>query len=651
MTMELTSDKQLDSNSSHSQVTCVADMTIAALPPQCIGVSVGELVEWRQSDRFNLALVQRDPKWDKVRMAYLLDSLLARYPIGMLLMCSVDLQTDVLTPSNGSARISREVAANTPQLLDGQQRIYALYSIFAKAGDGKSFYLDMTCPRPNATVATRKRSKIQSLPHILWQDSDEDPFRHVDRNKCVDLSLWAKWATERSDAASMATLQREENCRQALAICHDIDPSFKLEMAAVEKSTARTIADRLHCLWTMWTTRFIPVQSVPLKSPADILQVFTRINLAGVPVSGTDVFFAAVKTLWSDAEEHLESMVRERGILDRSVALRLLARLAYWKLKEAHLVPLRVEVLNGEEGALVKDAMREMTSDHSPCKRRINRMAAILAERSQLGYGLHHVNDQLYDHLFGWAALNEHMLDTNDQWIIEQLPTIETYLAGMTMFRYAEIFRDEFARVGFRLAVEAAKANESFPATKILNACKTRWGNLKHRRSHVTAPTSDQLRMEVLNMRSDLVLCIVQRIPFIRDRHLDRDHIYAQALGRLMKLKDDKTGWPRYHHGHGLIWNIGNLWALDASTNRALHDEFPTKKLDAALWPPERFLSPTERADLLAAENALKDKRVDEGMRSFESFVTKRALRMWDYITEHFPGIDQYGSPAPTLPR
>jgi hypothetical protein len=40
-------------------------------------------VPWR------LALVQRDLVWDDVRMARLLDSMLAGYPIGTLLVCRV----------------------------------------------------------------------------------------------------------------------------------------------------------------------------------------------------------------------------------------------------------------------------------------------------------------------------------------------------------------------------------------------------------------------------------------------------------------------------------------------------------------------------------------------------------------------------------
>jgi hypothetical protein len=53
--------------------------------------SVGELLRIRMGDdRWQLALVQRDEVWDVERMGRLLDSLLAGYPVGALLLCRTD---------------------------------------------------------------------------------------------------------------------------------------------------------------------------------------------------------------------------------------------------------------------------------------------------------------------------------------------------------------------------------------------------------------------------------------------------------------------------------------------------------------------------------------------------------------------------------
>ena len=54
-------------------------------------------------DEWQLALVQRDVKWDEVRIASLLDSLLSGYPIGALLVCRVRQGGSVLV-SAGDGR-------------------------------------------------------------------------------------------------------------------------------------------------------------------------------------------------------------------------------------------------------------------------------------------------------------------------------------------------------------------------------------------------------------------------------------------------------------------------------------------------------------------------------------------------------------------
>src|ERR1039458_1587302 len=95
-------------------------------------VSVGEVVRRRAGrspdDPWRLALVQRHESWDQVRMRYLLDSLLAGYPIGSLLVCKVAETSQVLIGS-GSDRSVTEANPEAWQLLDGQQRINALFSI------------------------------------------------------------------------------------------------------------------------------------------------------------------------------------------------------------------------------------------------------------------------------------------------------------------------------------------------------------------------------------------------------------------------------------------------------------------------------------------------------------------------------------------
>jgi hypothetical protein len=69
--------------------------------------SVADLIARRldEDDPWRLALVQRHLVWDEVRMAHLLDSLLAGYPIGSLLVCRVRQEAHVLRES-GVTRVA-----------------------------------------------------------------------------------------------------------------------------------------------------------------------------------------------------------------------------------------------------------------------------------------------------------------------------------------------------------------------------------------------------------------------------------------------------------------------------------------------------------------------------------------------------------------
>lgn len=99
-------------------------------------------------------------------------------------------------------------------------------------------------------------------------------------------------------------------------------------------------ADRWEKLLRAWTSLKIPVLRAEVESPLDVLEVFTRINLGGVQVGGTDVYLAAVKTFWNEAETRLDRVSQASGmILDRVGALQLISRLASRAIGQGDLFP------------------------------------------------------------------------------------------------------------------------------------------------------------------------------------------------------------------------------------------------------------------------------------------------------------------------
>src|SRR3954468_24841437 len=177
--------------------------------------SVGELLRNRMgADRWHLALVQRDEVWDVERMGRLLDSLLAGYPVGALLLCRTDSVASKVVDRDEDEETVRETPEGAYQLLDGQQRLNALYTMLT-ASDEKHrkygrFYLDLTVARqPPSPAGTGRRGP--AMPYLVWREGPDGPLGQGDydafdaRRRCLDLSRLYDWAelergVDRADA-------------------------------------------------------------------------------------------------------------------------------------------------------------------------------------------------------------------------------------------------------------------------------------------------------------------------------------------------------------------------------------------------------------------------------------------------------------------
>ena len=629
--------------------------------------SIADLIGRRldEHDPWRLALVQRHLVWDEVRMAHLLDSLIAGYPIGSLLVCRVRQAGHVLRESGGTRKAER-ASAGTWQLLDGQQRVNALIALFTEHGRFGRFYLNMTRVRVPEEVVTRRRDARRALDYIAWRSDDAggtEPFD--DREQYVDLARFQAWSAGRDAAGVLDTAAAiAADPATAIAVLKEIDPAFAGDLAG---AALRTAADRIARLLTAWSEPSIPVQYFTVDSPSDVLQVFTRINLAGVQVDGEDVFFAAVKTEWPNAEEHLDRVAAASPLLNRMTALRLLARLASRARSKEDLLPLRVDRLNGPKGKLLIATMERLAADDSPVLARIGVLGRLLTEESSLGHGLRLIDDGLLDHVLGWAAVRPDGSD--EEAMRRELPVIETYLLGAHAFRYVTVFRDGFRRLGFAEALAAGAEGLPFPIERIIAGAHRRWSGLRRGQQWVAPVETERERRHVVDQNAALFLSWLQRIPFqmpMRDsgdpgagvRQVEWDHIYPQAKADKMRVRHPDTGYLVHHEDRRLVWNGGNLWALDRPINNSASDAYPSVKfalLDRlpeagrlpSVWPDtgDVALSPQEREDLLRAEALIVGGDTPAAMPHFRSYVVARGLRIFGRVVETYPGIVRF---APT---
>jgi hypothetical protein len=137
-------------------------------------MSVGALVrQWLRpgDDPWHLALVQRDRVWNPLRIARLFDSLLAGYPIGTLLLCRIGQDGVVFDHS----RSPIAAPAGTWQLVDGQQRISAMVSLFAEKPESERYFVDMVGRRWwDESVVTQTKGRARATSYIQWRLTDHE---------------------------------------------------------------------------------------------------------------------------------------------------------------------------------------------------------------------------------------------------------------------------------------------------------------------------------------------------------------------------------------------------------------------------------------------------------------------------------------------
>lgn len=629
-------------------------------PPNPVeAVSVGELIRrrsGRSADPWQLALVQRNVVWDEVRMARLLDSLLAGYPIGGLLVCRV-LHGGMILAQTEDGREARPAEADVSQLIDGQQRVNALVCLFSDAGGFGRFFLDMTAPRVADEVVTRRRDKRTTIRYIRWSADGrfDDAPGEGERERFLDLSRLSEWADRVGDVgietALGAVAAEPLTCVDVL---NDIDPDFA---DALPPGAVVVAAHRCRRILDLWRTESIPVQHLVLDEPSDVLQVFTRINLEGVQVAGEDVFFAGVKTLWPAAEQTLHRIVQDIPLVSRMTALRVLSRLASVQVDQGDMLPLRIDRLNGDKGQQVIRALEGLVTS-GPELRRMSGITSALIDGSGLGHALHLVDEQLYDHVLGWAAVNPAI--ENEGRLQDWLPTVSSYLVGATAYRHLTVLRDTFSRLAFREALAAGVASEPFPIDRIAAASRRQWPELRVGQRSVQAGPVE------VNSNARLFLSILQRLPFHLPpgREIEWDHIYPQALSSRMRWRgSDGQQRLQNHSKRGFVWHGANLWALDGSLNLAASDLRPSAKFaflaslpsadsrHAALWPAEGCLSDQERSQLLEAERLIWEDQIDQGMNQFEAYLEGRAQRIRETITATFPTIGLFAADAAIDPH
>lgn len=522
------------------------------------------------------------------------------------------------------------------------------------------FFVDLSVPWPEVKDA-KDDKRLYGM--IAWKgprgDSETKEFE-ANRGYYLSLKRLGDVLREGSGLRKGRTgnMTRADVAKVPLAKLESALQKIDHDFQGIRPGHHEYARERLGALLDCWHNPWIPVQTVELQSPEDVLHVFTRLNMEGVATTDADIFFAGVKTIWPEAERCLADFCdRVKVYQDRRMdALRLVARLAFRAVLKQDMTRLDVSRLQRAKQAPLIDEMKRLCSKDADETSRAKELSDGLIKLNHRGDGwLRFVDSHLLDHVFGWAMTRSQPISAKDA------KKAGAYLFWGTAARLWPVFEDKFSELAFSTACDAMGAG--FPTEQILRKLRKEFPNLRRRRTELVLPAGKAgapmrtLQRTIVNARGRLYLSLAQRLSRSDLGRLDWDHIYAQNLRNKLKwYGEDGKARLALHPKAGVIFRTGNLAAIDRSMNRSLMDSPPPEKLAKLSQQPVHgntrcrlFIEDSEGQRLAEAWNALQSQDGSKrgtaaAIGNLEAVIGGRELRLWTNAERVFPAGKEFWS-------
>jgi hypothetical protein len=262
--------------------------------------SLFSLVEDVKQNRLFLPHIQRPFVWERSQMCKLFDSLMRSYPVQTFLfwktkdaikarrfMTSLDLDadlSDLYDKSASAAHVSKTF------VLDGQQRLQTLYTLFA----GDALESDATLSEAWANMTDGAAVGNEGIMHELEFRADSPG------------TTWYRLRNLLEGDAQRNAEELADEFNEALDKSLSESPE---DRKARHKRVRHNFAQLIVILRQeqfLWIQELDGVANhYPYKK---ILDVFVRVNSGGTKLDAADLMFAAMKEQWSDIEEKIEEV-------------------------------------------------------------------------------------------------------------------------------------------------------------------------------------------------------------------------------------------------------------------------------------------------------------------------------------------------------
>ena len=243
-----------------------------------------------RSGQLRLPRFQRHEAWDYENIAALIDSILRDLPIGSALVLEIGEKEPFVTRPLAGA--PAPVERCTEHLLDGQQRLTALWKALHDLYEDVTYFVQLETPAPDDEGTTP--SRITRVKRWIHKDGRRFPVWADDPVQVYERGLAPVSLLQPGDVSA----DRQQWCDQA--VNGDLKASRDLENAL------RDLQEKMK--------RFnLPMLVLDvMTTPATALEVFVKMNTSAVPLNAFDIVVAQFEARTGKSMHDLMVDLREK---------------------------------------------------------------------------------------------------------------------------------------------------------------------------------------------------------------------------------------------------------------------------------------------------------------------------------------------------
>ncbi|MBX3465452.1 MAG: DUF262 domain-containing protein [Planctomycetes bacterium] len=260
-----------------------------------------------EAGRIVLPAMQRPFVWRDERIARLVDSLLRGFPLGTALLWKTStvhrfrkFQRDVQPDAGISQDFESSTSAEQYLVLDGQQRLTSLFAATSGTYENKALFLDV----------------------LSGVKGDKDPgdtywdCRFLTEKEAQQLNTWPKTGKTAPGQARQLFMRFQELTRRPAvkAGVHAKQTAEQLKLGPTESERLTTTF--LQCATVLASRTALQVHLIDENTSEpmpieEILEVFVRVNSAGLVLQKSDLLMSLLDLTWNDIQPELFRAVKD----------------------------------------------------------------------------------------------------------------------------------------------------------------------------------------------------------------------------------------------------------------------------------------------------------------------------------------------------